>query len=61
MGAVMSLAATPTLVTHPEPQSHHSLPVFTVLGERRKNLLERLLSVFADVRAGEGTTTVLLP
>ena len=52
--------ATRTLVTHPEPQSHHSLPVFTVLGERRKNLLERLLSVFADVRAGEGTTTVLL-
>jgi AAA family ATP:ADP antiporter len=53
-------AATRTLVTHPEPQSHHSLPVFKVIGERQKNLLERLLSVFADVRAGEGLITVLL-
>src|SRR4029450_12283350 len=47
-------------VTHPESLSHHSLPVFKVLGEPRKNLLERLLSVFADVRAGEGITTLLL-
>jgi len=61
VAAATSVApATRTLVTHPEPQSHHSLPVFKVLGEQRKNLLERLLSVFADVRAGEGTTTLLL-
>jgi AAA family ATP:ADP antiporter len=53
-------AAPRTLVTHPEALSHHSLPVFSVLGEPRKNLLERVLSVFADVRAGEGTTTLLL-
>jgi ATP:ADP antiporter, AAA family len=60
MPIVATASATRTLVTHPEPQSHHSLPVFTVLGEQRKNLLERLLSVFADVRAGEGATTLLL-
>ncbi|HXI30137.1 MAG TPA: Npt1/Npt2 family nucleotide transporter [Vicinamibacterales bacterium] len=47
-------------VTHSEPQSHYSLPVFKVIGERPKNLLERALSVFADVRAGEGVSTVLL-
>src|SRR4029450_13715809 len=47
-------------VTHPESLSHHSLPVFKVLGEPRKNLLERLLSTFADVRAGEGVGTLLL-
>ena len=51
---------TRTLQTHPEPQSHASLPVFKVIGERPKNLVERALSVFADVRAGEGATTVLL-
>jgi AAA family ATP:ADP antiporter len=49
-----------TLVTHPEAAPHASLPVFTVIGERPKNWLERGLSVFADVRAGEGVSTVLL-
>ena len=49
-----------TLVTHPEPQSHHSFPVFRVLGEPRKSALERALSLFADVRAGEGASTLLL-
>ena len=38
-------SAARTVVTHPEPQSHHSLPVFKVLGEPRKNLLERLVRV----------------
>ena len=47
-------------VAHPEPQSHHSFPVFGVIGERPKSALERLLSVFADVRAGEGASTLLL-
>lgn len=49
-----------TLVTHPENRSHQSFPVFRVVGEPRKNALERLLSIFADVRAGEGLTTVLM-
>jgi AAA family ATP:ADP antiporter len=49
-----------TLVTHPELRSHHSFPVFRALGEPRKNVLERLLSLFADVRAGEGVTVLLL-
>jgi AAA family ATP:ADP antiporter len=57
----MKNASAPrTLVTHPERQSHHSLPVFKVAGEPPKGPLERALSVFADVRAGEGFSTVLL-
>src|SRR5512138_2504622 len=44
----------------PEALSHHSFPVFRVVGEQPKNLVERALSIFADVRAGEGTTTILL-
>ena len=49
-----------TLVTHPELRSHQSLPAFRTLGEPPKNVLERLLSFFADVRAGEGAGAVLL-
>jgi AAA family ATP:ADP antiporter len=40
--------------------SHHALPVFSVPGERHKNALERVLSVFADVRAGQGVSTILM-
>src|SRR5215470_10451147 len=57
---MITTSAPRTLVTHPEARSHHSLPVFKVLGEPRKNALERALSIFADVRAGEGITTLLL-
>jgi ATP:ADP antiporter, AAA family len=53
-------SAPRTLASHPETQSHYSLPVFRVIGEPPKNLLERALSLFADVRAGEGLSTVLL-
>ena len=57
----MKAASLPrTLVTHPETQSHQSFPVFRVLGEPRKSALERMLAIFADVRAGEGVTTVLM-
>lgn len=52
--------ALPAFRTHVETPSHHSFPVFRVIGERPKNALERMLSLFADVRAGEGVTTVLL-
>ena len=53
-------AASRTLSPHREAESHQSFPVFRVFGERQKNLLERALSFFADVRAGEGVTTVLM-
>jgi ATP:ADP antiporter, AAA family len=49
-----------TLLTHPELKSHQSLPVFKTLGEPPKSRLERLLSIFADVRSGEGVGTLLL-
>jgi AAA family ATP:ADP antiporter len=49
-----------TLLTHPELRSHHSVPAFKTLGEPAKNTLERLLSFFADVRAGEGVGATLL-
>jgi AAA family ATP:ADP antiporter len=53
-------SAPPTLATHPEPQGHSSLFFFQLPGQRQKNLLERALSVFADVRAGEGVSTLLM-
>ena len=49
-----------TLVTHPELLSRASFPVFRTVGEPPKGPLERLLSVFADVRAGEGAGALLL-
>src|SRR5262245_16862882 len=49
-----------TLITHPELRSHQSFPFFQAVGEKPKNLLERLLSLFADVRAGEGLGALLL-
>jgi ATP:ADP antiporter, AAA family len=56
-----STASEPrTLLSHPEFLSQRSFPVFTTLGEARKSPLERALSVFADVRAGEGIGVILL-
>jgi ATP:ADP antiporter, AAA family len=49
-----------TLLTHPELVSHKSFPSFRTIGEAPKSALERTLSVFADVRAGEGVGVVLL-
>jgi len=49
-----------TLVSHPELRSHQSFPHFRSVGEQPRSALERLLSVFADVRAGEGPGVVLL-
>jgi ATP:ADP antiporter, AAA family len=43
-----------------EHQSVQSFPVFRTLHEPRKNWLEKLLSLFADVRAGEGRVVVVL-
>jgi AAA family ATP:ADP antiporter len=49
-----------TLVTHPELKSHQSFPFFSTIGEPPKTALDRLLSLFADVRAGEGVGAILL-
>lgn len=49
-----------TLVTHPELISRKSFPFFQTVGEKPKSALERFLSLFADVRAGEGVGVVLL-
>ena len=57
---MMNTSEPRTLVTHPELRSHHSLPYFKTLGESPKSPLEKLLSLFADVRAGEGFSTLLL-
>ena len=53
-------SAPRTLVTHPELRSQQSFPFFASVGERPKSALERALSLFADVRAGEGVGVVLL-
>ena len=49
-----------TLVSHPELASQQSFPTFRTLGEPPKGPLERALSIFADVRAGEGVGVLLL-
>ena len=49
-----------TLVSHPELRSHQSFPHFRTVGETPKSALERVLSFFADVRAGEGASVLLL-
>ncbi len=49
-----------TLRAHPEVQSYRTFPVFRSLGRKRKTRVEKLLSVFADVRAGEGASALLL-
>jgi AAA family ATP:ADP antiporter len=59
-GGPRSLSEPRTLVSHPELLSRHSFPVFRTVGEAQKNALERALSVFADVRAGEGVGVILL-
>ena len=59
-GPVTSASEPRTLVSHPELASHKSFPTFRALGEAPKGPLERALSVFADVRAGEGVGVLLL-
>lgn len=49
-----------TLLTHPELVSHQSFPSFRTIGEAKKSGLERALSLFADVRSGEGVGVLLL-
>jgi AAA family ATP:ADP antiporter len=48
------------MVKHEEQESHASFPAFKAIGEPTRNGLERFLSFFADVRAGEGWTALAL-
>jgi AAA family ATP:ADP antiporter len=59
-GPATSTSEPRTLLSHPELASRHSFPTFRTLGEPPKGPLERALSIFADVRAGEGLGAVLL-
>ena len=43
-----------TLRNYPETPSQVSFPAFKTEGEKPKNPVEKFLSLFADVRAGEG-------
>lgn len=54
-----NLSTETNLTRTPEPLSHQSFPVFRTLGQR-KNWLEKFLSIFADVRPGEGSITIVL-
>lgn len=56
----MSKSEPRTLRTHPELKSHKSVPTFQSIGDGPRTPLERLLSLFADVRSGEGFGAVLL-
>src|SRR5690606_21197397 len=56
----MSESEPRTLRTHPELKSHKSVPTFQSIGDGPRTPLERLLSLFADVRSGEGFGAVLL-
>jgi AAA family ATP:ADP antiporter len=49
-----------TLRTNPEHQSQVSFPAFAALGEKPRGPLEKFLSIFADVRAGEGVTVLMM-
>ena len=49
-----------TLLKYPENPSQVSFPAFKTEGEKPKNPVEKFLSLFADVRAGEGISALLL-
>ena len=49
-----------TVSSHPELDSHRSFPAFRTVGEPSKGWLERFLSLFSDVRGGEGSSALLL-
>jgi AAA family ATP:ADP antiporter len=49
-----------TLASHPELRSRQSFPLFEAPGGAPKGPLERFLSLFSDVRSGEGGTALLL-
>jgi ATP:ADP antiporter, AAA family len=60
MDPMLKTSEVRTLATHPELKSQQSIPFFKTVGEQPKSALERLLSLFADVRAGEGAGVILM-
>jgi len=50
----------PDYQSRPEMRSGASFPAFKILGEKPKGPLEKFLSFFADVRAGEGVGALVL-
>jgi ATP:ADP antiporter, AAA family len=50
----------PEYQSRPEIRSLRSFPSFQAIGEQPKGPIEKLLSFFADVRAGEGPAALLL-
>src|SRR4029077_16506244 len=48
------------LQSRPELRSQRSFPFFATIGEKPKSAIDKALSVFADVRAGEGLAVLLL-
>ncbi|MFN7937592.1 MAG: Npt1/Npt2 family nucleotide transporter [Bryobacteraceae bacterium] len=50
----------PEYQSRPEIRSLSSFPSFKAIGEKPKGPIEKMLSVFADVRAGEGAGVLLL-
>lgn len=60
MDPMLKTSEVRTLATHPELKSQQSVPFFKTVGEAPKSALERSLSLFADVRAGEGVNVILM-
>ncbi len=54
------MAEPNSLLKYPEQPSQVSFPLFKTEGERPKNFIEKALSIFADVRAGEGVSALLM-
>jgi AAA family ATP:ADP antiporter len=54
------MVKSPSFQPKSEALSHQSFPVFRAVEVRGKSRLERLLSIFADVRAGEGATALMM-
>ena len=54
------MAEPKTLLKYPEPPSLVSFPRFKTEGEKPKSAVEKCLSLFADVRAGEGVSALLM-
>ena len=54
------MAQRPEYQSLPELRSQSTFPAFAVLGDKPKGPLEKFLSLFADVRAGEGLGALIL-
>jgi AAA family ATP:ADP antiporter len=59
-GIIFMSTSDPRTLAHPELDSKQSFPVFKTVGEPSKGWLERFLSLFSDVRGGEGLSAILL-